>query len=72
MFQDNEKVVEGPTKMVILPLTTTVFQDNEKVVEGPTKMVILPPNYYCVVKNPSIKDAEGKPCQDQYGQVSPL
>jgi len=56
------------TKIICGP-DTFVRQDNEKVVEGPTKMVILPPNYYCVVKNPSIKDAEGAPCKDEYGQV---
>ena len=36
---------------------------------GPEKMVTIPPRFYCIVRNPVLRDAEGQVLLDQMGQV---
>ncbi|CAD8175425.1 unnamed protein product [Paramecium pentaurelia] len=49
---------------------TFIRQDHEQVTSGqlPQKMIVLPKQYYCIIENPIVKDKDGQPTQDRYGQ----
>lgn len=36
-----------------------IKQESEQIVKAATDMIKLPPNYYCVIKNPIVRDSEG-------------
>ena len=57
------RVIEGPLNYIL--------KDHEKLVSGksPLKMIQIPPRYYCIVKNPVLKDSEGEIIIDEYGMA---
>jgi len=56
------------TRLEVGPITF-VRKDNEQVLLGPEKMVTVPPRFYCIVKNPVVRNAEGEVLLDGMGQV---
>lgn len=48
---------------------TYIRQDNEKIILGASKMVVIPPSHYCTVENPIVRNEQGDPVFDTYGQV---
>nr|Q90405.1 RecName: Full=Major vault protein; AltName: Full=MVP100; Short=P100 [Diplobatis ommata]CAA61041.1 MVP100 [Torpedo marmorata] len=48
---------------------TYIRQDNERVLFPPERMVTIPPRHYCVVANPVVRDREGMPVCDGFGQA---
>jgi len=56
------------TRVVEGPLTYTK-KDHEKVVLESTPMVTVPPRYFCKIKNPVSRDANGELIQDKFGAV---
>ena len=56
------------TRLEVGPITF-VRKDNEQVLLGPEKMVTVPPRFYCIVKNPVVRNAEGEVQLDGMGQV---
>ena len=56
------------TRLEVGP-STFVRKDNEQVLLGPEKMVTVPPRFYCIVKNPVMRDAEGMVLLDALGQA---
>ncbi|MBN2004440.1 MAG: colicin uptake protein [Anaerolineae bacterium] len=58
----------GVTRLEVGPQTITL-RDHERLVVGPEAMLVVPPRHYCVVNNPVVRDADGQPVSDKYGQV---
>ena len=54
------RIVEGPC--------TFVKKEHEIVLKGPEDMIVLPPGNYCIVANPVVRNEEGKPVLDKYGE----
>ena len=46
-----------------------LFRSHEQLVEGPSKMVMIPPRHYVVIGNPIIRNKEGQPETDEYGNI---
>ena len=63
--------VTNITRLEVGP-QTYIKQDQEKIVTGekPLKHIILPPRHYIEVSDPVVRDVEGKPVYDKYGQVT--
>lgn len=40
-----------------------------RVLLGPERNVTIPPRHYCIVENPVLKDKDGSPVEDKFGQV---
>ena len=55
------RVETGPKRLTLL--------DHEQVVEGPTKMITLGPLQYCRIQDPALRDKNGNPQLDEFGQV---
>lgn len=53
-------LVEGPF--------TFVKKEHEIVLRGPEDMIVLPPSNYCIVSNPVVRDAQGKPTLNKYNE----
>ena len=62
--------VTNITRLEVGP-QTYIKQDQEKIVTGdkPLKHVILPPRHYIEIGDPVVRDADGKPVFDKYGQA---
>jgi len=62
--------VTNITRLEVGP-QTYIRQDQEKIVTGdkPLKHVILPPRHYIEIGDPVVRDADGKPVYDKYGQA---
>ncbi|MGK7925861.1 MAG: colicin uptake protein [Spirulina sp.] len=58
----------GVTRLEVGPQTLTLG-DAERLVLKPTPMIIVPPRHYCLVANPVMRDGEGEPIADNYGQI---
>ncbi len=58
----------GVTRLEVGPQTLTLG-DAERLVLKPTPMIIVPPRHYCLVANPVMRDEEGNPIADNYGQI---
>jgi len=56
------------TRLVVGPATFT-RQDHEKILFQPKTCVNVPPRHYCCIKNPVIRDTEGKPVVDEHAQI---
>jgi len=56
------------TRVEVGPNTYT-RQEHEKIVQGPDPMIMIPPRHYCIISNPVIRDAKGKPVFDAHGNV---
>jgi major vault protein len=41
-------------------------------VKPATDMIKLPPNYYCIIKNPIVRDEDGQVVMSEYGEVKVL
>ncbi|CAH8487994.1 unnamed protein product [Heterobilharzia americana] len=48
---------------------TYVCQRDEKVVLGPQELTVVPAMMYCIILNPVIKNKDGVPVVDEFGQV---
>lgn len=64
-------VLNNNTNVTTLHVGPKVFtrQDHEKVLFNPKACVMIPPRSYCRIRNPCVRNANGDPEQDQYGQV---
>ena len=62
--------VTNITRLEVGP-QTYIKQDQEKIVTGdkPLKHVILPPRHYIEIGDPVVRDGDGKPVFDKYGQA---
>ncbi len=58
----------GVTRLEIGPQTITL-QEHERLVLDAKQMLIIPPRHYCVITNPIIRDEQGNPLADKYGQI---
>lgn len=58
----------GVTRLEVGPQTITLG-DAERLVLAPTQMIIIPPRHYCLISNPVLRDEEGQPLADSYGQI---
>jgi major vault protein len=56
------------TRVEIGPKTFSRL-DHERVLGNPEPMIMIPPRHYCIIDNPVIKNAAGKPELDAYGQI---
>ena len=56
------------TRVEVGPQTLT-RKEHERVVAGPLEMVSIPPRHYAVISNPVLRDEEGNPTYDSYGQA---
>jgi len=56
------------TRVEVGPQTLT-RKEHERVVAGPVEMLSIPPRHYAIISNPVVRDAEGKPTYDAYGQA---
>ncbi|HBL12596.1 MAG TPA: colicin uptake protein, partial [Cyanobacteria bacterium UBA11162] len=58
----------GVTRLEIGPQTITL-RDHERLILKPEPMIVVPPRYYCVIANPVLRDQNGNPITDEYGQI---
>lgn len=58
----------GVTRLEVGPQTITL-RDHEWLTLGPDAMIIVPPRHYCGVANPVIRNPDGTPQSDEYGQM---
>jgi len=56
------------TRVIVGPKTYTRLE-HEQLVEGPSKMVMIPPRHYVVIGNPVIRNKDGHPETDEYGNI---
>jgi major vault protein len=67
-------VQDTNTNITRLELGPKIFikQDHERIVTGkdPIKMVSVPPRHYVIVKDPAIRNSDGSPVVDKFGQVT--
>jgi|UniRef100_A0A6T2BZH3 major vault protein len=55
------------TRLLVGPATFT-RQDHEKILFQPKNCINVPPRHYCCIKNPVVRDSDGKPSMDANGQ----
>jgi major vault protein len=60
--------VTNVTRVQTGPFTFT-RAEQERVVSGPSAMIMIPPRHYCIIQNPVVRDAEGKPLAATNGQI---
>jgi major vault protein len=58
----------GVTRLEVGPKKMTL-QDHERLVLEPKAMIIIPPRHYCIIENPVVRDEQGQPISDTYGQI---
>ncbi len=58
----------GVTRLEVGPQTITL-RDHERLILKPEPMIVVPPRYYCIIANPVLRDENGNPITDEYGQV---
>jgi len=56
------------TKCLVGPAVFT-RKDHEKVLFEPKQAVSIPPRSFCRIRNPCVRDKDGKPVEDKDGQV---
>jgi major vault protein len=58
----------GVTRLEVGPQTITL-RDHERLILKPEPMIVVPPRYYYVITNPVLRDEDGNPITDEYGQI---